>query len=96
MEKEAVRRGNEKTRVKRDWVTQFLRIEWVASTQSRPKLESSSAFLKLSYETFFCLNPPCLGPGDVYQPSVTMGAPIRAPKQRYIPLQQHHFSQPLS
>ena len=59
-------------------------------------VESSSALLKLLYKAFFCLNPPCLWPGDIYQPSVTMGAPIRAPKQRYIPLQQHHFSQPLS
>ena len=48
-------------------------------------VKTSNGFLKLPYETFFCLNPPCLWPGDVYQPSVTMGAPIRAPKQQYIP-----------
>ena len=38
----------------------------------RTKVDSSIAFLKLSWETFFFLNPPCLGPGDVYQPSVTI------------------------
>ena len=31
-------------------------------------------------------------PGDVYPPSVTMGAPLRAPKQQYIPLQHHAFA----
>ena len=56
----------------------------------------SLSFLKLSYKTFFCLNPPRLWPGDIYRPSVTIGAPIRAPKRQYIPLQQPHFAQPLS
>ena len=41
---------------------------------------TSHAFLKLSYKTSFCTNPPCLWPGDVYRPSVTMGAPIRTQK----------------
>ena len=47
----------------------------------------SHAFLKLSNKTFFRLNPPHLWPGDIYRPSNTMGAPIRAPKRQYIPLQ---------
>ena len=58
-------------------------FEWV---------NTSHAFLKLSYETFFCLNPPRMWPGDVYPPSVTMGGPLRAPKQQYIPLQHHAFA----
>ena len=59
-------------------------------------VKTNCAFLKLSYKTFICLNLPRLWPGDVYRPSVTMGAPIRAPKRQYIPLQQPHFAQPLS
>ena len=54
----------------------------------------SHAFLKVSFKTFFRLNPPRMWPGDVYSPSVTMGAPLRAPKHRYLPLQQHHFAEP--
>ena len=56
-------------------------FEWV---------NTSNAFLKLSYETLFCLNPPHMWPGDVHSPYVTMGAPLEAPKQ-YIPLQKHTF-----
>ena len=43
----------------------------------------ASAFLELTYETFLCLNPLCLWPSGVYQPSATMGDPFKSPKQRY-------------
>ena len=51
-----------------------------------------SATLKLSPETFFGLNLPPLCPGGPYQPSGTMGAPLRAPKQQYIPLKEPDFA----
>ena len=54
-------------------------------------LKTSHAFLKLSCKTFFCLTLSRLWPGNVYRPSVTMAAPIRAPKREYIPLQQPNF-----
>ena len=54
------------------------------------------ATVSFLYTNLFCLNPPCLWPGNVYQPYVTMAAPIRAPKRQYIPLQQPNFAKPLS
>ena len=56
-------------------------------------VKSSLARLKFSPEPFFFLNPPHVWPGGPYQPSGTMGAPIRATKQQYIPLQQPSFPQ---
>ena len=49
------------------------------------RLNTGSAFQLFSYETFVYLNPPRLWPGDVYQPSVTMGAPSEPPNQNTNP-----------
>ena len=56
-------------------------------------VKSSHAHLKFSPAPSFFLKPPHVWPGGVYQPSGTMGAPIRATKQQYIPLQQPSFPQ---
>ena len=49
------------------------------------KVVYGSAALKLSSETFVCLNLPPWRPGGPYQPSGTLGDPLRAPKQLHTP-----------
>ena len=67
------------------------RFPWPLSKSVR----TSNTLSKLPNEAFFCLNPPHPWPGATYRPSGTLGTPIRAPKQQYLPLKRARFPEPL-